>query len=253
MPPEPSFEIDLQGDATAGSRLLIGIANPGMVGLTVLDYLTTQTEAEQIGHVTPRGIPLVTPFADGAPRRPIRLSAAPDLDATLLVSELGVAPDVAERVADALLSFTDANGIDEITIVTAMPFPHGPDQHDAFLVGTDSSRDSHETAIEEGLSLLQNGFFDGVTGALIARRMDADTPAVGVLVTPAHPPGPDFDGSILVIEALESLYDVSIDTSELRERSEQMRRYYQRLAEQMEQSMDGGYGRTESGDDGMYM
>ncbi|GAB3672812.1 hypothetical protein GCM10028856_26640 [Halopiger thermotolerans] len=52
-------------------------------------------------------------------------------------------------------------------------------------------------------------------------------------MTPAHPPGPDFDAALTLLEGIESLYPVEIDEGELRRRSEEMHRYYEELADRM--------------------
>ncbi|MEZ3117591.1 proteasome assembly chaperone family protein [Halobaculum sp. MBLA0147] len=293
MSTEPTFEVVVEPDTETGDRLVVGLANPGVVGLTVLDHVVREFDADQIGHVWTRNVATVTPFADGRPRRPIRLYAVPELDATVVLAEIAVSPVAAEAFAEALFGFADDADLGEVTAINAVPYPHGPADHAVFGVATDDYRDRHpavvsapsdggvsgdetdaktsgdetggETSGEETdvdgadteetvIRPLQRGFFDGIVGVLAGRGLDRDTPPVGVLVTPAHPPGPDFEASLLVIEALEALYGVAVDESRLREQFAEQQEYYARLSAELAELGDGEFeGREYAESGGMYM
>jgi len=247
----PSFEFRTD-DATVGSRLVLGLANPGMVGLTAVDYLVAHLDTAQVGHVGTRDLPDITPFTDGTPRHPIRLYTAPDADVTLLVSEVFFPIGVAEPFVDGLLAFADDHGIEEVTALQGVPFPHGPDEHAVSSVAIEDYRERHRE--DEPIPPLDGGFSDGILGELMIRGLEGDVPAVGTLVTPSHPPGPDFDGALLVLAAVETLCDVDVDASELERRSEELRRHYEELAERMQALSEGdaGLGRDYP-EDRMYM
>jgi uncharacterized protein len=203
-----------------------------MVGLTAVDYLVTHAETSQIGHVRAHGLPDVTPFADGVPRHPTRLYDVAGVDATVLLSEVFLPVGAAEPFVDGLLSFVEEAGIEEVTVVYGVPFPHGPDEHAVFSVATDRYRE--RTLADTGITPLRGGFFDGLVGEVVARGLDEDGPAVGVLVTPSHPPGPDLDAAILVLDAVETLFGVEVDEAELRSRADEIRRQYLELADRIQ-------------------
>lgn len=48
-----------------------------------------------------------------------------------------------------------------------------------------------------------------------------------------HPPGPDIEASLKLLAALETIYGFDIDESELRQLGEQLKEYYEQLAERM--------------------
>jgi phosphoribosylamine--glycine ligase len=145
--------------------------------------------------------------------------------------EVFVPVSAAEPFADALLSFADGHGVEEVTVVYGVPFPHGPEEHAVYAVATEDYRE--RTLAGTDIAPLRGGFFDGLVGELLARGLGADAPSVGVLVTPAHPPGPDLEAALLVLDALESIYGVGIDEAELRARVEETRRQYLELADRM--------------------
>ncbi|ELZ28001.1 hypothetical protein C474_15909 [Halogeometricum pallidum JCM 14848] len=232
-----SFEFGVPDDANVGSRLVVGTAFPGMVGLSAVDYLVAHSASTQVGQVTARGLTDITPFTDGTPRYPMRLYDVPDFDMTVLVSELFLPVGVGEPFSDALVAFANEREIEEITVVYGVPFPHGPEEHAVFYVATEEYRARHLDGTD--IPPLGGGFFDGFLGELMVRGLGAEAPPVGALVTPAHPPGPDLDAALLVLDAVEKLYGVAIDEAELRQRAEELRRQYQELAERMQTLEDG--------------
>ena len=73
-------------------------------------------------------------------------------------------------------------------------------------------------------------WFDGI---------DDRAPPVGVYVTPTHPPGPDIDASLLLLEAVQRVYGFTVDEKGLRARSEELKQYYRELAQRMESLGEG--------------
>jgi uncharacterized protein len=162
----------------------------------------------------------------------MRLFSSSDSDLCLLMNELFVPVWASEAFADAVVSWTAEHGIEELCLIHGVPFPHGPDEHVVFHVGTPAFRE-HRIGDSE-LRPLAGGFFDGLPGELMTRALDGDLPPTGALVTPTHPPGPDLDAAIRFLESFEALYEASVDETELRTRAEEMRNYYQGLAERMQ-------------------
>jgi uncharacterized protein len=227
MSQAPRFAVQTTDD-TPGSRLVVGLATPGLAGLTAVDHLA-RTDAREVGHVAAAGLPTATPFTDGVPRRPSRLYALPDADLTVLVSEVVVPPTATAALADALTAFADEAGVEEVTVLHGVPYPHGPSEHAVFHVATEAYR---ERRLDDRLPPLGGGFLDGLPGDLLRRALD-DGPPTGVLVTPAHLPGPDFEAAIRLLDAVADLFGAATDADDLRERSAATRAEYEALADRM--------------------
>lgn len=250
MARDPSFEVHTP-DGEPSDRLLVALAAPGVAGLTVVDYLVERVEPTRIGHVATRGLPDLTPFSDGRPRHPVRIHAAGDPAVTILESEVFLPVGVADPFADALEAWVGEAGIEEVTVLHGATFPHSEEQHVVFHVGTDAYRERH-FGDEDGVQPLAGGFFDGVVAELLTRSLDGRVPPTGVLVTPAHVPGPDLTAALQLLEGLEAVFDVDVDETELRQRSAELRQYYGELARRME-SLREGEGNPDYPDDRMYM
>ena len=239
-PTVPSFSVE--HDSGPGEAVIAGFSAFGLAGLTAVDYLVDDLDLEETGHVRVDGLPSITPFTKGAPRHPIRLYSAPDLDLTVLVAEQFVPPMVGELFADALLDWTAANGVEEVAVLAGVPVAHGPDAHRTFHVATEDYRDAR---LDDGTDVpaMESGFLDGVNAGLLERGLDA-SPGVGVLITPVHAQAPDVDAAVRLVDTVDAIYDLGVDAAPLEAFAEAIRRRYEDLAERMEErEPEGSYDR----------
>lgn len=233
--PDVTFEVRARRDSDFGGTMIIGTASPGLVGVSVADHLVAETDAHQVGHVHARGLADVTPFTNGEPRHGVRLYAVPDTNVTILLSEVFLPTSVGEPFVEAIVEWATGVGIWEAVVPYAVPYQHGPEDHDAFYVATPAFRERR--LADRDLRPLPGGFLDGMVGELLTAGLDRDAP-IGALVTPAHPPGPDLEAAARLVEPIADLYDLSVDADELRRRADEQRRYYEELAERVQSLED---------------
>jgi uncharacterized protein len=255
MAREPSFEVQTAVGVDSGDVLLVGLADVGAASLTAIDYLITHLETTQIGSFATRNLPSVTPVEEGTPRRPIRLYRVDDVPITVLVSEVFLPVSVAEPFADALFDWSSGRDIDEIGVLHSTPFPHAEDEHNVFYAATPSFRGNHFGHEATDIEPLPGGVLDGTTGELLGHGIGTAPPSVGAFVTPTHLPGPDIDAALRLLKGVKSCYPIEVDERELRQRSEEMKQYFEELAsrlatlKQEEQPIEG----RDFPEDRMYM
>lgn len=248
---EPSFEISTS-DLPDGGRLLVGLADVGVAGLTAADYLVTQADADEVGYVRTHDLPDITPFSEGKPRHPIRVYHLPGADLTVLLCEVFLPTPVAEPLADALAEWIDARRFETVSVLFGAPFPHSDEEHVLFHVGTDDHR--ARTVESNGtVPPLAGGFFDGLIAELLTRDLLDELPPTGVFVTPTHVPGPDIEAALRLLDGVERVFGVDVDESALETRSAEMRRYYEELAQRIQDRRDGEYQPDEYPDDRMFL
>lgn len=231
MAAERRPEFTITHDAEPSETLIAGFSGFGLAGLTAVDYLVDQLDLEETGHVTVEELPAITPFENGTPRHHTRLFSAPDADVTVLLNELFVPVGAADAFADAVLAWTETNGVEEIGILSGVPLPHGPDDHRVFYVATPDYQERRLRDVD--VQAMGNGFLDGVNASLIGQGMDSSL-RVGVYVTPVHPQVPDVEAAIRLVEAVERAYDVDVDTSALEGFAADVETYYGELAERLD-------------------
>ncbi|WP_323190290.1 PAC2 family protein [Halostella sp. PRR32] len=240
---EPTFRVSQE--SAPSETVIAGFSGFGLAGLTAVDYLADHLELEPQGHVRAEGIPSITPFEEGRPRHPTQILSRDGLDATLLLSELFVPVWAADSFGEAVVDWTVANDVTDVTVLSGIPFAHGPDAHRTFYVATDDYREAHLDDVDA--PPMQNGFLDGANAALMERGMETDL-RVGVLVTPVHAQAPDVEAALRLLDTVSAIHDVPIDTDPLREFATQVQQYYANLSERIDRAPDG-----ERPEDRMYM
>ena len=229
----PTFEIT--HDTDPAQHLIAGFSTFGLAGLTAIDYLTTELALEETGYITVDELPAITPFADGTPRHHTRLYAHGDHGVTTLLNELFVPPWAADAFSEAILTWADEHGVEEITILSGVPVPHGPEDHRAFYVAT---ADYQADRLAEGdLPPMGAGFLDGVNASLVGQGLDTAL-KVGVIITPVHAQAPDGEAALRLVEAVDDLYALDVDTAKLAEFAAEVEQYYAELAQRFEQLAD---------------
>ncbi|WP_418282598.1 proteasome assembly chaperone family protein [Halorubrum sp. DTA98] len=235
----PSF--DVTHESAPSSTLVAGFSAYGLAGLTAVDYLVDHLELVETGYVRAEGIPSITPFEKGRPRHPTRLYSRPDLDVTILVGEQFVPSVLGESLAESILEWTEAADISEIAVLAGVPIPHGPEGHRTFYVATDDYREQRlDTSDVEPMAA---GFLDGTNAALLERGMESPL-GVGLFVTPVHAQAPDVDAAVRLVETIDDTYDLGVDAGPLSAFADEIRQYYEDLAERIEErEPEGTYDR----------
>ncbi|EMA67435.1 hypothetical protein C461_06904 [Halorubrum aidingense JCM 13560] len=261
-PPRPSFSV--AHDSSPSDVVIVGFSSFGLAGLTAVDYLIDNLELEETGHIRTEGLPTITPFAKGRPRHPIRFYSSEDVDVTVLVSEQFVPPGLGELLATSILDWTEDADVSEIAVLAGIPIPHGPDAHRTFYVATDDYRearlgddpatagdnpatDGDDVAIDtdgpDAVPPMEAGFIDGTNASLLERGMDSPL-GVGVFITPVHAQAPDVEAAVRLVDTIDAIYDLGVDSEPLASFAAEIRRHYESLAERMEErEPEGTYDR----------
>lgn len=253
MVEKDAFTVKRSSDQDTGEMLLIGLSHLGMAGVTAVDYLVRHLDSTQVGHVSPAELPAIAPFEDGVPRHHSRLYSLDEFGITVLIDELFIPTVAARDYTEAVLEWVDDRDIAEVVVLHGVPFPHGPDEHEVFYVATPAFRERYLG--NESIQPLKGGYLDGVVGELVTRSLDEEAPETGIFVTPTHPPGPDIDASLKLLDAIENICGLDVDETELRELGEQLKQHYQQLAERMAALAKGqeAFGSHDYPEDRMYM
>lgn len=228
-PTDPTFTV--HGDPSESTTLVCGFAEYGLAGLTAANYLAETLSLDPDGYVTAEGLPTVTPFEAGTPRRHTRLFSAPDSPLTVLTGELAVPPTAAAPLADAVLDGCTRAGAEEVVVLSGVPVAHGPDDHRAFYIGSEGYQRRHDPE-ESDVRAMAGGFLDGANGAITAAGMDAEVDTC-VYTTPVHAQAPDVEAALRLLGAIDAVHDLDLDTGPLRAFADEVSRYYTELADRM--------------------
>ena len=229
-PQTPSFHVEQAAEPTS-ETLIAGFSTFGLAGLTAVDYIVDHLGLEERGHVAVDQLPTITPFENGTPRHHTRLFSRDGLDVTVLVGDLFIPPVAAEAFSTALLDWTAANDVAEVTVLSGVPIPHGPDGHRVFYVASEDYQERRLSSTE--LPPMTEGFLDGVNASLMQCGLETDL-ATGILTTPVHSQGPDVEAALRLIEGVRSIYGLDIDTEPLEAFAAEVRNYYEGLSQHLD-------------------
>jgi uncharacterized protein len=227
-----SFE--RRSDVTPETPTLIeGLPGLGMVASIATDRITEQLGLDEYGVIRSDELPPVTTFENGRVHDLVRVSAGVDPSVMTLQSDLPIPPNAFGSLARCVLDdLTEV--FDRAVFLAGVPAEDEEQRGDIFGVAT---TDSVESQLEEaGIELAEGpGLLGGATGALVSECYHADVPAA-VLVVRATPYLPDPGAArTLIEEALEPLVHFDIDTSELVEQADRIRKQKQQIAQQLKQ------------------
>lgn len=222
---------------------MAGFSSFGLAGLTAVDYLVDRLELTETGHLRAEDLPAITPFENGVPRHHTRLFSGTERDVTILIGELFIPSVVSGPFAETILEWTAANGVEEIAVLSGVPIPHAPDDHRTYYVATEDYRAARLDGTE--VPPMGQGFLDGTNAALLGHGIDSPL-AVGVYITPVHAQTPDVDAAIRLIETVDEVYDLGVDSGPLQDFAREVQQYYAELADRIER-------RAEDPEDRMFM
>jgi hypothetical protein len=154
-------------------------------------------------------LPSIAPFSGGLARHHTRLFSRPDIDLTVLMGELFVPLGAADPFGSAIVEWTERNAVEEIAVLSGVPSSTAPRP-----TGASTSRPT-----------------------ITARS-----------TTPVHARSPDIDAALRLLETVEDVYDLDIDTGPIEEFAASVSAHYERLAEHVQDTRE-----DDRYDDRMYM
>lgn len=228
----PSFDIRTE---STSETLLCGFSEFGLAGLTTANYLVDRLDLEQVGHIEVEQLPPIAPFENGTPRRHTRLFSRPEVDLTVLVGELFVPPGAATAFGNAIVDWAERRAVEEVVVTSGVPVAHGPEDHRAFYVADRAYQAARLDDVD--LAPMGGGFLDGVNGAIVSRGIGTDL-RTAVITTPAHAQAPDVEAALRLVDAVDDIYDLGVDTAPLEGFAEEVSSYYGELADRIEETAE---------------
>jgi uncharacterized protein len=231
MPDEISLTIE--ADEPPSETVIAAFSYPGMGGMIACNYLIEELDLEQTGHIQTDGLPALAPFRNGRPYHPTRLHSRPDIDVTVLTSELPVPLHATEVFGRELLDWILDRDIDEIAILLGVSGLRNVERSDGIYYV--ASPDYIERRLQTAeFAPLAGGFFDGITASLVSRAIDTPLRA-GVLVTPTRTQRIDPEASLRLVDAVNQLYGLGTETERLRRFATEIRDHYEQLMQRVHQ------------------
>jgi uncharacterized protein len=216
-------------------KLIEGLPGIGLVGKIAADHMVDTFEMTHYANVLCESLPKVATYNEQDPTLspPVRLYAAPDYDLLVLQSDIPIAPGA---VADFAGCFSGWQRDSDVTPIYLSGLPVEKEAEVPSMYGV-AAGDGATLLDEGGIgNPAENGLISGPTGALLHESVAKGLTAVGLIVE-SDPQFPDPEAArVLIKDGIEPLTNVTIDTTDLVEHTEDIRKAKEQLAKRMHES-----------------
>jgi uncharacterized protein len=216
--------------------LVEGLPGAGLVGKIATDHLIETLEMEWVGACHCDGLPKVAVYRAGSATTmpPVRVYADEANDLLALQADVPVSPTQAADFTDCVTAWLESEDIFPVYLSGLPEEKNGVPS--VYGIATGNGRTRLEAAGIEPPT--EAGFVSGPTGALVHAANARKLNGAGLIVeTEARFPDPEAARALLV-NGIEPLVDIDIDTDALVDHAEEIRKARERLARQVQEGGD---------------
>jgi uncharacterized protein len=227
------LEID-PGEIQPNTSLVLGFAGIGLIGPIVTNELIEKIEdMKLIGFVGSDSFPPISVFNDGILRRPFRLYYSETKNLIVGICELPFSSptdysDLAKTICNWALS-PDIRA-KEIAILQGIPTNHIIEEFKVFFAAEKEILDKLK---KFGLEIIPKGLVVGPEATILNECLNNPIDAY-ILFTDAYTI-PTPEGAAVIIEALNKIYQLEVDVSDLLERGKEIKNKMMELAQKAQQ------------------
>lgn len=225
---------DLTTNIKEGATLILGFAGVGLIGNIITNTLIDQIlDIKEIGFLTSELLPPISIFYSGELKHPFRLYYTPQYNLVVGICEVpfqitSAYNDLARTICNWFLS-DDVKGKD--IIVFQGLFKQG--MIDDFPVYYASEEDMTEIFENLNLEKFERGIITGPEACIINEALTNKLKALALFTPVYQIPTPE--GAAAIIEVLNQMYNLNIDTSKLIEEGKELKAKMLELAQKAQQ------------------
>jgi len=194
-----------------------GFVGAGLAGPIAVGYMIEKLKMKEICYMRSKYLPPATVFIQGRLRHPFRFYSNKSGTICAIICEITLQLEGIYTIASAILEWSEKNRSEEIIILDGIPSKEKHDQK-AFCA---AEEDLCRIMADSEIDMIPQGFVTGIPGAILNESLLRKIRGVTLLVK-ADPQKPDPLAAATLIEAVNRVYQTSIDTKDLREQEEQI-------------------------------
>ncbi len=222
-----------------GSPIVVtGFTGPGFIGNTALLYIARQVGFTLRAHVKSHLIPPMFLLIEGKPTPVFRIYGDQKNEILLVVSEAIVNAENAWPIGIKLMEWLRGKGVKEIISIEGMPFATPEGERPIFGFST-TGRDFNEV----GVRPTNEGGISGLNAVLLDEALKHNVPWTTLLVPTGLSQTIDYGGAADLIEALNRMLKIGVDTSSLRQSDDNWRKAMEKAKGGEQKGILGGFRR----------
>ena len=213
----PDAEIhEMNGIKLKNPVIFAGFVGAGLVGTISVDYIINKLDMKEIGFLRSKHLPPSTVFMQGRLRHPFRLYTNKDGNICAIICEIIINREGLYTIASVILDWAEKHGSNEIVILDGV----GSSKHDkkAFCA---AEVDLCRVMEEHGIKMIPQGFITGISGGILNECLIRKIRGV-TLLAKADEKMPDTLASVTLIDAVNKVYGIDVDTKDLKKQKNQI-------------------------------
>jgi len=220
--------------------IFAGFVGAGLAGPLAAGYIIEKLEMHEIGYMRSKYLPPSTVFIRGRLRHPFRFYSNKQGTICAIICEITLRMEGIYDIVNAILDWAKKNGSNEIVILdgVASKEPHDKKAYCA------AEEDLCRLMAEKEISMIPQGFITGIPGGILNECLIREIQGVALLVK-ANPKMPDPLASCTLVEAVNRMYEMNIDITDLQKEEQKIGADFKELSER--------YAKDRESYSGMYM
>lgn len=219
--------------------IFAGFVGAGLVGPISIGHMIEKLQMNVIGYMRSKHLPPSTVFLRGRLRHPFRFYSNKEGTVCAIICEITLRMEGLYAIVAAILDWAKEKGSNEIIIVDGV----ASDEHDN-KVYCAAEEDLCRIMAEKDIDMIPQGFITGIPGGILNECLIREIQGVALLVK-ANKIIADPEAAATLLEAINRMYEMQIDTKSLKEEKE-------RIGSELEE-LSQKYMRHRKQSSGMYM
>ena len=203
-----------------------GFVGAGLAGPLSVGYIIEKLKMKEVGYMRSKYLPPSTVFIQGRLRHPFRFYSNTKGTICAIICEITLRMEGLYSLVAAILDWAEEKGSNEIVILDGVS---SEKEHDnkAFCA---AEEDLCRVMQDKGINMIPRGFITGIPGGLLNECLLRKIQGVTLLVK-ANQKSPDPLAAATLVDAVNSLYETGIDTTDLRKEKDKIGLDFKEMSE----------------------
>ncbi len=191
-------------------KALLGFAGAGFIGNTATMFIVRSKGFPQVAWIKSNHIPPMTLITNGAPMQSFRVHLDETKKILFVITESLVPAEGCWPIAEALLKWLKARGVQEVYSLDGLPFSAVSPEIKALIYAHNIDMTKH------GYPALREGALSGVSSCVLEECADRKYPYACIFIPTNKLTSIDYAGSAEAIDVLNKIFKLGVDSSPLR-------------------------------------
>ncbi len=215
--------------------IVAGFPGHGLVGNIAAKHMIKELDLSWIGSIRSPLIPPVSVFIDGVLAYPYRIYGDKERKICVLIGEAPCPPQAYYYLANAVLDWAIGIGTKQVICLDGfIADPRDQKTNKVYLVAEPQVYEQNEDLMKYDFPKPHTGFISGLSGAIMNEALLTPIEGFSLLIS-LTTPYPDPGGAAKLIDAINQIKNLEIDTSKLIEDAEKIQKSLMELSERNRQ------------------